>query len=185
VFVIVVFLAFEDADRQTSMQSSPLLTGITMPFETTVVLPHTHFEDFDVGQELEYGKATVTAEEIIRFGREFDPEPYHVDEERAKDSIFGTLIASGIHMAAMLRRMQADAFGKLRSQGSPGWDELRFLAPTRPGDVLHVRSKVLDTRLSNSRPTIGIVRMQHEVIDVEGTVKTRVTSSVFFDRRDT
>ena len=155
-----------------------------MPFETTVVLPHTHFEDFEAGQEFEYGKSTVTAEEIIRFGREFDPEPYHVDEQQAKDSIFGTLIASGIHMAAMLRRMQANAFGNLRSQGSPGWDQLQFLAPTRPGDVLHVRTSVLETRLSKSRPTIGIVRMQHEVVDAKGEVKTRVSSSVFYDRRD-
>ena len=82
-----------------------------------------------------YGRAVVTAEEIIRFGREFDPEPFHIGEEEAKETMFGGLIASGIHMAAMLRRMQADGFGDIRSQGSPGWDKLQFLAPTRPGDV--------------------------------------------------
>lgn len=155
-----------------------------MPFETTVVLPHTHFEDFEVGQELEYGKSTVTAEEIIRFGREFDPEPYHLGEEQAKGTLFGELIASGIHLAAMLRRMQADGFGNLNSEGSPGWDQLQFLAPTRPGDVLHVRTKVLETRLSNSRPAIGIVTMQHEVVDTKGEVKTRVRSTAFYNRRD-
>lgn len=155
-----------------------------MPFETTVVLPHTHFEDFAVGQEMEYGRAVVTAAEIKRFGREFDPEPYHVSEEAAKDSMFGELIASGIHLAAMLRRMQANGFGNLRSQGSPGWEQLQFLAPTRPGDVLHVRTKVLETRVSNSKPTLGIVKMQHEVVDEKGEVKTRVRSTVFYDRRD-
>ena len=156
-----------------------------MPFEAPVVLPHTHFEDFEVGQELEYGRAVLTTEEIIRFGREFDPEPYHVSEEAAKDSLFGELIASGLHMAAVLRRLQADAFGKLRSQGSPGWADLQFLAPTRPGDVIHARTKVLETRKSGSRPTLGIVTMQHELVDDTGEVKTRVRSTVFYDRRET
>ena len=71
--------------------------------------------------------------------------------------MFGGLIASGIHMAAMLRRMQADGFANVPSQGSPGWDELHFLAPTRPGDVLHVRTSILETRVSRSRPALGIV----------------------------
>ena len=155
-----------------------------MPIETTVVLPHTHFEDFAAGQEMEYGRATVTAEEIVRFGREFDPEPFHIGEEEAKGTVFGGLIASGIHMAAMLRRMQADGFGNLSSQGSPGWDRLQFLAPTRPGDVLHVRTRVLECRVSKSRPALGIVSMEHEVVDGAGEVKTRVLTAAFFDRRE-
>lgn len=154
-----------------------------MPIETTAVMPHTHFEDFEVGQEMEYGRATVTAEEIVRFGREFDPEPFHIGEEEAKGTMFGGLIASGIHMAAMLRRMQADGFANVPSQGSPGWDELHFLAPTRPGDVLHVRTTVLDTRASKSRPALGIVKMRHLVIDEQGEVKTSVLTTAFYDRR--
>lgn len=155
-----------------------------MPIETTAVMPHTCFEDFEVGQEMEYGRAVVTAEEIIRFGREFDPEPFHIGEEEARETMFGELIASGIHMAAMLRRMQADGFGNIRSQGSPGWDKLQFVAPTRPGDVLHVRTTVLETRVSKSRPNLGIVRMGHEVIDERGEVKTRVLTTAFYDRRE-
>lgn len=155
-----------------------------MPIESTRVMPHTHFEDFEAGQEMEYGRWTVTKEEIIRFGEEFDPEPFHLSEETAKDTMFGELIASGLHLAAALRRMQADGFGNLTSQGSPGWDKLQFLAPTRPGDVLHVRTKVLETRTSNSKPTLGIVKMQHEVIDEKDEVKTRVLTTVFYNRRD-
>ena len=155
-----------------------------MPIETTVVMPHTHFEDFEIGQEMTYGRAVVTAEEIIRFGREFDPEPFHIGEEEAKDTLFGGLIASGIHMAAMLRRMQADGFGKIRSQGSPGWDKLQFLAPTRPGDVLHARTEVLEMRVSKSRPNLGIVKMGHEVVDEKGEVKTSVLTTAFYDRRE-
>lgn len=154
-----------------------------MPIETTAVMPHTRFEDFEVGQEMEYGRAVVTAEEIIRFGREFDPEPFHIGEEEAKNTMFGGLIASGIHMAAMLRRMQADGFANIASQGSPGWDELHFLAPTRPGDVLHVRTSVLETRVSKSRPNLGIVKMRHLVIDAKGEVKTSVLTTAFYDRR--
>ena len=154
-----------------------------MPIETTAVMPHTHFEDFEVGQEMEYGRAVMTAEEIIRFGREFDPEPFHIGEEEAKETMFGGLIASGIHMAAILRRMQADGFANVPSQGSPGWDELHFLAPTRPGDVLHVRTSVLETRVSKSRPALGIVKMRHLVIDETGEVKTSVLTTAFYDRR--
>ena len=97
-----------------------------MPIETTAVMPHTHFEDFEVGQELEYGRATVTAEEIIRFGREFDPEPFHIGEEEAKNTMFGGLIASGIHMAAMLRRMQADGFANVPVPGLAGLGRTAF-----------------------------------------------------------
>ncbi|MCY4237779.1 MAG: MaoC/PaaZ C-terminal domain-containing protein [Rhodospirillaceae bacterium] len=146
-------------------------------------MPHTHFEDFEVGQEMEYGKTTMTAEEIIRFGKAFDPEPFHLGQEAARDTMFGELIASGIHMAAILRRMQVDGFANLHSQGSPEWERLQFLAPTRPGDVIHVRSKVLQTRPSSSRPALGIVRMQHELVDQNGQVKTRVHTTIFYKRR--
>ena len=80
--------------------------------------------------------------------------------------------------------MQADGFGDIRSQGSPGWDKLQFLAPTRPGDVLHVCTKVLEMRASKSRPSLGIVKMGHEVVDEKGEVKTSVLTTAFYDRRD-
>ena len=90
-----------------------------------------YFEDFEVGETFEYGAEAVSREEIIDFGTQYDPEPYHVDEEKAKDSIFGGLIASGLHVASLWRRMYQKQFAHIPSEGSPGRDEIRWKAPTR------------------------------------------------------
>ncbi len=141
------------------------------------------FEDFTVGEVLRYGEAQVTAEAIKAFGREYDPEPYHVDETLAKESFIGELIASGVQMAGWARRMNVDAFPNLRSEISPGWDAIAWKAPARHGDVLTTTSEVIEARPLNSRPTLGLIRFQHALRDQRDELKMTFISNVFYRRR--
>jgi acyl dehydratase len=126
-----------------------------------------YFEDFDVGRTYEFGSYTVTEEEILTFGRAYDPQPFHTDPQSAVDSIFGGIIASGWHTAAMSMRLMVDNFiSPLHSLGSPGIDELRFTAPVRPGAELRVRITVEELRPSASKPDRGLIRQHLETVDV-------------------
>jgi acyl dehydratase len=123
-----------------------------------------YFEDFELGQELPFGPHTVTRAEIVAFAAEFDPQPMHLDEAAAAETMLGGLAASGWHTCAMFMRMAYDGWvGESASLGSPGIDSAKWLRPVRPGDVLSGRSVVLETRTSKSRPQIGLVRFRHEV----------------------
>jgi acyl dehydratase len=138
-----------------------------------------YFEDFRPGDAFAYGDELVTREAIIEFARAFDPEPFHLDEAAARASIFGGLIASGLHVAALWRRMNVAAFPGLANEGSPGWDEVRWLAPVRPGDRLTVTSRCLETRLLKSRPGLGLVRFFHGVTDHAGGARMTITANLF------
>jgi len=117
-----------------------------------------YFEDIHVGSTLEFGNKTVSLEEIIKFATKFDPQPFHIDEDAANDSIYGGIIASGWHTASMTMRMMVDHMIKGRAGlGSPGVDNLRWFKPVRPGDTLRARSEVLSKRQSKSRPEMGTV----------------------------
>jgi acyl dehydratase len=119
------------------------------------------FEDFQVGQKFRSGTITVTADMIKAFAREFDPQPFHVDEKAAADSFFAGLAASGWHTSAMTMRLVLD--GELRPAGGiigAGMEELRWPIPVRPGDVLTTQSEVLELRPSKSRPEIGLVKLR-------------------------
>lgn len=143
-----------------------------------------HFEDVEIGAVRETGRKTVTAEEIIEFGTEFDPQYYHVDPERAKDSIFGGLVASGWHTGSMAMRLIVDSFvGNSASVGSPGFDDLRWLKPVRPGDTLRVRSTVLDKTPSQRRPEIGSVRLRTELLNQCDEVVMSLISIAMYRRR--
>ena len=125
-----------------------------------------YFEDYVPGEVVEYGQILVTAAEIVEFARRFDPQDMHVDPEAAAHGRFGGLIASGWHTAAMMMRLFADNFlSKVASLASPGIDELRWLQPVRPGDVLRIRVTVLETTPSRSRPDRGMVRTLVEVLN--------------------
>ena len=116
------------------------------------------FEDFHAGSVIHCGPRTVTAEEIVAFATQFDPQPFHVDPEAAKRSIYGTLIASGWHTASMVMRMGCDAYLlDSTSAGSPGIDELRWLKPTRAGDTIRADLVTLEVRPSKSKPDRGVV----------------------------
>src|SRR5437764_11371514 len=125
-----------------------------------------YFEDYIPGAVFEYGEIRVEEAEILEFARRFDPQDMHVDPEAAALGRFGGLIASGWHTAAMMMRVLVDNFlPKEASLASPGIDELRWLRPVRPGDVLRVRVSVLEATRSRSRPDRGTVRTFVEVLN--------------------
>jgi acyl dehydratase len=139
--------------------------------EFAVPVADRHFEDYLPGAVFEYGAIRVTESEIIEFARRFDPQYIHVDRDRAAQGPFRGLIASGWHTAAMMMRLIVDNFLPLSaSLGSPGIDELRWLRPVRPGDVLSVRLSILEATRSRSKPDRGVVRTLCEVLNQDREV---------------
>ena len=127
------------------------------------------YEDFTEGLEIDLGPYPVTRDEVIEFAREFDPQPFHLDEEAAKDTLLGGLSASGWHSCAMMMRMMADAYIlDSSSQGSPGVEYVRWKRPVRPGDVLHGTARVVSRRLSSKRPTLGILKITTDLRNQTG-----------------
>ena len=125
-----------------------------------------YLEDYPVGTSAEFGRAHVTEEEVREFATRYDPQPFHTDPEAAKKWPYGGLIASGWHTAAMMMRILIDRFidGEARL-GSPGLGPIRWKLPVRPGDVLRVRARVLDSRISQSKPDRGMLTFEVEVIN--------------------
>ncbi len=139
--------------------------------EIAVPAEDRYFEDYLPGTIVEYGEIRVTEAEIIEFARRFDPQDMHLDPAGAARGRFGGLIASGWHTAAMMMRLFADNFlSKAASLASPGIDELRWLKPVRPGDVLRIRVTVLETARSRSKPDRGMVRTLVEILNQDGDV---------------
>lgn len=143
-----------------------------------------YLEDFRVGETIELGHTTVDRDEIIAFARRFDPQPFHVDEEAAKRSIYGGLIASGWHTTAMLMRLLVDGMAAgSESMGSPGTDEIRWLKPVRPGDTLTGRATILDVVPSRSKPDRGHIRAAYELWNQKGEKVMTMVSLGIFGRR--
>jgi acyl dehydratase len=143
------------------------------------------FEDYVPGAVHDLGSVVVDEQEVIAFARQFDPQPFHLDKERAEESVFGGLIASGWHTACMAMRLIVDHYlSEASSEGSPGIDELRWLRPVRPGDQLTVRITILDARRSRSRPERGIVRSQIDTLNQDGEVVMHLTSTIFIRCRN-
>jgi acyl dehydratase len=141
------------------------------PTDFAVPAEDRNFEDYVPDAVFEYGDIPVTEAEIIEFARRFDPQQMHVDPEAATRGRFGGLVASGWHTAAMTMRLIVDNFlPKGASLASPGIDELRWLKPVRPGDVLRIRVRVLEATPSRSRPDRGMVRSFVEVLNQDGDV---------------
>jgi acyl dehydratase len=143
-----------------------------------------YFEDFAAGMVIEHGPRLVTREEIVAFAAEFDPQPMHLDEEAARNSILGGLAASGWHTCCLLMRMACDGFVlDSSSMGAPGVDEVKWLKPLRPGTHITLRTTVLEMRTSKSRPEMGFVKVLMEVLDDEGGRIRTLTSSMRLGRR--
>ena len=124
------------------------------------------FEDYKEGQVLQLGPIKVEQEEVIEFARRYDPQFFHTDPERAQESIYGGLIASGWHTASLAMRLLVEGYlSSSSSIGSPGINELRWLQPVFPGDLLRVRLTVLETRISHSSPERGIVTSLVEIFN--------------------
>lgn len=130
-----------------------------------------YFEDYVPGAVHEFGSLTVDEQEVLDFGKRYVPLSYHVDKAAAKNSIYGGLIASGWHTAALMMRLYTENYlSRVANLGSPGCDELRWDKPVYPGDRLAVRVTVLEARVSQSRPDRGIVRSFVEVINQKDEV---------------
>ena len=124
------------------------------------------FEDYEVGRVYEFGSITVDEAEVIDFARRYDPQSFHIDPEAAKKTVFGGLIASGWHTAAMMMRLLVEHYlAPVESIGSPGIDELRWTRPVRPGDELSVRVTVMEANRSRSKPDRGVILSFIEVVN--------------------
>lgn len=143
-----------------------------------------YWEDFAAGQVYELGSTTVTAEEIVEFASRWDPQPFHVDAEAAAASAFGGLCASGWHTVAMYMRLYVDnLLIHTASQGSPGVDEVRWLAPVRPGDTLSAVATVEETRPSASRANRGTILVLWEMRNQAGVTVLRMRGRNMLGRR--
>ena len=143
-----------------------------------------YFEDFKPGQVIELGSHTITRDEIIVFAKQFDPQPFHLDDEAARKTIYGGLIASGWHTGSLMMRLLFDGLVKdTVSLGSPGVDELRWVKPVRPGDTVSGRVTVLECVPSRSKPDRGIVRSAVELRNQHGEVVVTSKGLSLFGRR--
>ena len=144
-----------------------------------------YWEDFTPGEVITHRGAPVTAEAIIAFAKEYDPQPFHLDEDAARDSLLGGLCASGWHTCALLMRLIYDGYvDNSSSMGGPGLEELKWLKPVRPGDVLELRATCLETRLSKSRPEMGIVKFSWDLFNQTNDHVLTCTGISFFGRHE-
>jgi len=142
------------------------------------------FEDFKLGHLGRFGPRRVTREEILDFAAEFDQQPMHLDEEAASRSMLKGLSGSGWHLCSIVMRMMFDGFiGRTASLGSPGVNELRWLAPLRPDDELMLDVEVTETRVSRSRPATGIVMFRAVASNAAGQALCEMTSPIIVQRR--
>jgi acyl dehydratase len=142
------------------------------------------FEDFKVGEIIEFAPFAVTAADIKSFAARFDPQPMHLDEAAEQNTILSGLFASGLHIVCMHMRLFAD--GVLRdstSMGSPGVEEIRYLAPVRAGDRLTLRLEVVGSRPSRSRPEMGLVNFRSRMINGDGKAVMEMSATLMFGRR--
>ena len=142
------------------------------------------FEDFPPGHFGSFGPRRVSREEMLAFAAEFDPQPMHLDEEAANRSMLKGLSASGWHLCSIVMRMMFDGYiGRTASLGSPGVNELRWLAPLRPGDELMIDVEVAEARVSRSRPETGIVTFRTTARNAAGQALCEMVSPIIVQRR--
>ncbi len=144
------------------------------------------YEDIEVGHADKFGSYQVSKEEIIEFASKYDPQPFHLHEEFAKQSVFGGLCASGWHTCSMMMRMMVDRMMEtgLAGLGSPGLDKVAWKKPVFPDDILSVKSTITDKRESQSRPNIGLVKSSHEIINQNGVTVAEVDSNIMVAKRN-
>ena len=146
--------------------------------------PTRYLEDFAPGVVYEAGAVQLTEAEIVEFARRYDPQPFHIDADAARSSIYGGLIASGWQTVAVTMRLLVDnVLSTAASMGSPGIDELRWLLPVRPGDTLAPRVTVLESRPSRSKPDRGVLRFRVEVTNQTGELAMSLVGAAFVGRR--
>ena len=142
------------------------------------------WEDFRVGEHSEMGRHTFSAEEIVAFGRQFDPQPFHIDPQAARQSPFGGLIASGWHTCAVGMRLMVDQYiGRTVSLGSPGIEDIRWPKPVRAGDTLTYSRTVIESRASTSRAGVGLVKHRWEALNQAGETVLTMEGWGMYGRR--
>lgn len=145
-----------------------------------------YFEDYQPGDTSRFGAYQVTESEIVEFASKYDPQYFHLDNEAAKDSLFGGLCASGWHTSAMFMRMLIDNLPeKHGSLGSPGINNLKWLKPVYPGYILSVKSCVKQCRLSESKPDVGLICVNYEIVNQHDVTVMSLESNAFFRCRNT
>jgi len=143
-----------------------------------------YWEDMQPGSERDLGSITPTREEIIAFATQFDPQPFHLDDEAAKASVFGGLCASGWHTCSMAMRLMVTNFlHEASSLGSPGLENLQWKKPVLPNDTLRLKHKILESRPMRTKPDVGLVRTQWEMHNQHGDCVLHMEGWGMFRRR--
>ena len=144
-----------------------------------------YFEDYTPGLVERFGSYPVSRDEVIAFARQYDPQPFHLDDTAAAKTYFGRLAATGWHTASMAMRMSVDHWGEtgMQSLGSPGLDQIRWLNPVYPGDTLRVETEWLELRASQSRPALGIARIRTTVFNQDDIAVMQFEGTQLMPRR--
>ena len=143
-----------------------------------------YWEDLHAGQTIELGSVTVEREEVLAFARQYDPQPFHLDDEAAARSMFGRLSASGWHTCAMAMGLMVRGFlHESSSLGSPGLEKIQWLRPVYPGDTLTLRQTITEARPMASRPEVGLIRSLWEMFNQDGEQVLRMDGWGMFGRR--
>jgi len=155
-----------------------------------------YFEDLETGKTIELGSHTFTREEIIDFAKKYDPQPFHLGDAAAEQSLFKRLSASGWHTAAVWLRLMVDARNRqsdmIRFRGgrparygpSPGFEQLKWLKPVFAGDTIRFTARVVEKRDSRSRPDVGLIVYQNEGFNQAGDLVFSLRSKIFVERRE-
>lgn len=144
-----------------------------------------YLEDYVEGAVHEFGPVTITEDEIVRFGREFDPQLFHTDPNGSKETVYGGLIASGWHTCGLFMRLFVEHYlAGPASLGSPGVDELRWLKPVRPGDALILRITVHKVKPSRSKPDRGVLFSFCEMLNQDRAVVSTMMAMNLIQYRD-
>jgi acyl dehydratase len=145
-----------------------------------------YLEDYAVGQVYRTGRVQIDKDQILAFAKQYDPQPYHLDEQAARKSVFGGLAASGWHTAALTMRLLVDSeFRPANGILGVGFDELSWPRPVRPGDELYAESEVLEVRPSKSRPDRGLIRVRTTTLNQDGEPVQIYTGNLLVPRRST
>jgi acyl dehydratase len=163
------------------MSSADATDGRTAPAAAPDLLC---FEDLQLGQVRELGSFSLTAAEIVEFAARFDPHPFHVDEEAARETFFGGLVASGVHTFASFSRLMYDGcVGHVAMVAGRGIREMQLRSPLRPGERVDCRATVVDARDAPNRPTAGMVTFQGEGTKDDGSQVITLIIEILVRRR--
>jgi len=143
-----------------------------------------YFDDLKAGDRFESATFSVTADAIVEFGRQWDPQSFHIDPALTKQTMFGGLIASGWHTAAITMRLFVQTLDFAEGAIGLGVDELRWPTPVRPGDVLRVETEIVDSRPSRSKPSHGIIRLRNTTRNQRNEVVQTMFASALVPKRE-